>query len=392
MKPHKKLPIAFASAVLAAASLSSQEKVAVLPPQAGRNVSEMNKKTVRSAFLDHISEHGSGFAAFDRHIIDTMIQREPGRQQNTLYNEKAARDIGRKLGVPLVCIIDLTRGEHDFLIECKLVWVDTGRAVSKSGIASGLTNAEIKRASEAVIQKLMPGEPTIVTPSAPKVSAAVRAEPPSRAAAQPSHGHASKSPKEPKKSVKPSHGSEWSYGASLHLVNPGGDLTNDRLFANKVTTGFGLSAFGEFGLNDMMALCGRVDYNIFGEGKLEGSEYSGSYKFTHKLNASVATVFGDYTYGLDSHEKGLYVFAGLGFVRGKLEEEWKAYRGGTLTEDGHDSESGIGLGFSLGVGYNFSNSMGVEASYVTAGNVIVLKNSLVPYGFTWLQASFKYRF
>jgi len=183
MKPHKKLSIAFASAILAAAALSAQEKVAVLPPLAGRNVLEANKKTVRSAFLDYISEHGSGFAAFDRQTIDTMIQRGPAGQPNMLYDEKAARDIGRKLGVPLVCIIDLTRDERELLIECKLVRVDTGRAVSRSGIASGLTNAEIKRASEAAVRDLLAHGGAVLTSSAPTASAAVRAEPATRAAA-----------------------------------------------------------------------------------------------------------------------------------------------------------------------------------------------------------------
>jgi hypothetical protein len=224
MKPHKKLSIVFASVILAAGAISPQEKVAVLPPLGGRNVLEINKKTVRSAFLEYISEPGSGFAAIDRNNIDTMIQREPAGQPNNLYDEKVARDIGRKLGVPLVCIIDLTRDERDFLIECKLVRVDTGRAVSKSEIVSGVTNAELKKASEAVIRKLMAGGGALTASSAPTVSAAartepqnraaaatattpsqaaVRNEPPSRAAAAPSEGNIGKTVNEPMKSLKP---------------------------------------------------------------------------------------------------------------------------------------------------------------------------------------------
>jgi hypothetical protein len=217
----------FAAAILIAAAISPQEKVAVLPPQGGRNVLEINKKTVRSAFLEYISEPGSGFAALDRHSIDMMIQREPSVQPNMLYNEKTAMDIGKKLGVPLVCIIDLTRDERDFLIECKLVRVDTGRAVSKSEIVSGLTNAEIKKASEALIRKLMTGGGAIIAAGAPAVSAAVhtelpssaaatiastpsqvaaaRAEPPSKAATPSGDGNdnANKKVNEPKSSLKP---------------------------------------------------------------------------------------------------------------------------------------------------------------------------------------------
>jgi hypothetical protein len=224
MKPHKKLSIVFAAAILTLSAVSPQEKVAVLPPQVGKTVTEINKKTVRSTFLSYISEPGSGFAAFESHIIDMMVQRETGGQPNMLYDEKVARDIGKKLGVPLVCIIDLTRDEHDFLIECKLVSVDTGRAVSKSEVTSGLTNAELKRASEAVIKKLMAGSGAITTSSAPTASAAVRteptsraaatttstpsqaavrAEPPSKATAAPSEGNVGKTVNEPMKSSKP---------------------------------------------------------------------------------------------------------------------------------------------------------------------------------------------
>jgi len=63
------------------------------------------------------------------------------------------------------------------------------------------------------------------------------------------------------------------FGGGLHIVNPGGDLTNEKEVPIKIKMGFGLSLFGEMGLNDKMALRGRVDYNVFGEGKKEGSIY-----------------------------------------------------------------------------------------------------------------------
>jgi hypothetical protein len=416
MKTHKNLSIAFASAILAAASLYAQEKVAVLPPHGGRNVSEINKKTVRSAFLDYFSELGAGFAAFDRQSIDTMIQKEPAVLPSALYDEKVARDLGKKLGVPLVCIIDLTRDEHDFLIECKLVRVDTGKAVSNSELASSLTNSDIKRASEAAVRKLVAKEGSVATAalaapaaaraephgraaaataSAPSHAAAARTEPPSRAAAPPidAGDNVSRRVNEPKKSLEPSHDSRWSYGVSLHVANPGGDLTNERIIGNKIKMGFGASAFGEFALNDKMALRGRVDYNIFGEGKKEWTSSYGSYKYTDTLNASVATVFADYIYSFGSHEKGLYAFAGLGLVNGKIEAGRKREEThGDATDKGKDSMSGSNLGYALGLGYNFTKHMGAEASYVTASNVIKPERSIMTYGFSWLQASFKYRF
>ena len=154
MKTLGMLFCALAYTVFAASALSAQEKVAVLPPQGGKNVSDISKKTVRNAFLDYLSEPGSGFAAHDSHSIDMTVQ-GPSWRTSALYDEKTARDIGRKLGVPLVCIIDLTRDENEFLIECKLVGVETGLAVSKSVVVSGIGNAELKKGSETAVKKLM---------------------------------------------------------------------------------------------------------------------------------------------------------------------------------------------------------------------------------------------
>ena len=428
MKAHKKLSAVFASAILAVATLSAQGKVAVLPPLAGRNVSEINKKTVRSAFLDYISEPGSGFAAFDRHSIDVMIQKEPAGQPNMLYDEKVARDLGKKLGVPLVCIIDLTRDERDFLIECKLVRVDTGRAVSKSEIASSLNNAEIKRASEAVVRKLMAMEGAVIAsaaPKAPTTHAAVHAEPPSRAAATttptPPHAAAvrteapskaaapardarddfSRRVNEPKQTKGSTYDGKWFHGVSLAIANPSGDLINNKELLGpelnlKAKMGLGLSAFGEFGINDKMALRGRVDYNIFGGGKIEETYY-GNGKETVTLTASATTLFTDFIYRFYSHEKGPYAFAGLGLVNGKLTWDWKdewSYGSNSGKETGSHSDSGSNLGYSVGLGYNFTKNMGVEASYVNASNIIAFKDEDdkdKKYGFSWMQVSFKYR-
>jgi len=154
MKTPRMIFRALAYTIIATASLSAQEKVAVLPPQGVKNVSEINKKTVRDAFLDYLSGPDSSFTAHDKNSIDMTIQRSAWRT-SMLYDEKIARDIGRKLGVPLVCIIDLTREENECLIECKLVNVETGLAVSKSVIVSGMGNAELKKGSETAVRRLM---------------------------------------------------------------------------------------------------------------------------------------------------------------------------------------------------------------------------------------------
>jgi opacity protein-like surface antigen len=406
-----------------AAALTAQERVAVLPPLAGKNVSEINKKTVRSAFLDYISEPGSGFTAFDRYSIDMMIQREPAGQPNMLYDEKAARDIGRKLGVPLVCIIDLTRDERDFLIECKLVSVESGLARSKSEVVSGVTNAEIKKASEALVRKLMvksmaapPSISAAARPTATDSPATSRAAAPDHAAASsPATGRASApssaatnrppaynapATRTARPADRPPSGDRLKWGVGLHIANPSGDITNNKELLGedlylKAKMGLGLSAFAEMALNGKMALRGRLDYNLFGEDKKKEEWYG--YTYTDTFNANAATVFADFIYSFDSHENGLYAFAGLGFVSAKVKWGWKESSSYGSDSDSY-SASGSNLGFSLGLGYNFNRHVGLEASYVAASNAITEKKEYtgadrdLKYGYASMQLSFKCRF
>jgi len=180
---------------------------------------------------------------------------------------------------------------------------------------------------------------------------------------------------------------EWlKFGAGLHIVSPSGDLTDEKAVAAKAKMGFGLSAFGEMGLNANMALRGRLDYNVFGEGEDASSII--------KLKANATTVFADFIYSFDSHEKGFYAFGGLGLVAGKLEYDFKG-----ISVD--FSASGSSLGVSLGCGYNFNKNMGLELSWVSASGVInemkvggettSLKDK-DKIGFDYMQVSFKYRF
>jgi len=191
---------------------------------------------------------------------------------------------------------------------------------------------------------------------------------------------------------------EWlKFGAGLHLANPSGDLTDEKKLSTKVKMGFGLSVFGEMGLNDKMALRGRVDYNIFGEGeKKESGKYDAdTWSETYTMNANATTVFADFIYRFDSHEKGLYAFAGLGLVNCKISWEEKdqwTYDGTPLTEKYSGSESGSNFGFSLGLGYNLTKNMGLEASYTTASDVIKPKESDKKFGYDAMQVSFKFRF
>jgi len=117
----------------------------------------------------------------------------------------------------------------------------------------------------------------------------------------------------------------------------------------------------------------------------------------YKIKANATTVFADCIYRFDSHEKGLYVFAGLGLVNAKAEVE-NNYRWdlpSSISYTDKRSVSGSNLGFSLGLGYNLSSTMGLELSYVSASNVMKrddLDNDDKKLGINWIQVSFKYRF
>jgi hypothetical protein len=196
---------------------------------------------------------------------------------------------------------------------------------------------------------------------------------------------------------------EWlKFGAGLHIASPSGDLVNEKDLLTKVKMGFGLSAFGELGINAKMALRGRVDYNVFGEGEKKESYLDTAYGYlinvtqTVKRTASVTSVFADYIYRFNSHENGFYAFAGLGLVNGK--NDWEIKTSGsaeTITVEGdvlNVPGSGSNLGVSLGVGYSLSNHIAFELLWVSASDVIEIKGEDKKYGCDWMQVSFKYRF
>jgi opacity protein-like surface antigen len=164
------------------------------------------------------------------------------------------------------------------------------------------------------------------------------------------------------------------FGAGLQIVSPLGDSGNGE--AHKVgdfaAMGFGITILGEIGLADRHALRGRVEYHIFGE----------KTRNEVNLNTTAMTVFADYIFRFDSHAKGIYAFGGVGVVNGSI----KYSQGGQS-----ETEEGGGLGFSVGLGYNFSRNLGAEASYVTASGVEFGDRNW-PIDLNWIQLSFKYRF
>jgi opacity protein-like surface antigen len=170
----------------------------------------------------------------------------------------------------------------------------------------------------------------------------------------------------------------WGAGLSIdNSVGKSGGFGPRTKLGDFDRMGFGLSLFGEKGLADRHAVRGRLEYHIFGQDD----------KFSINFNkVSTLTVFADYVFRLDesgSHDKGLYVFGGVGLVNGSVKGDWP---------NDSDKESGSNLGFSVGVGYNFSRNLGVETSYVEANDVVGEDDWPEKIGFSWVQVSLKYRF
>jgi hypothetical protein len=361
--------------IFAAATLSAQERVAVLPPQGGRNVTEINKKTVRSSFLDCISEPGSGYLAHDRNSTDLAVA-EPGGRTSMLYDEKTARDVGRKLGVQLVCIIDLTRDEKEFLIECKLISVDTGLARSKSEIVSGITNAEIKKASETVARRLITRGLTIATDSAPAAKPAVadhaaasKTAAPANTTTKTTSPPATKPPAAKPPAAKPLLDNKygppfdtmWVVGFSI--ASPTGNAEST---VNKIDD-FGMGHFSiGYGAScsfEMKYFRARAEITYFS--KRPATLYS-------------YAVAAEGMYRFNTIDSGLYFFGGAAGIKGD------AYFKFDLPSN--FEPAGFGLGFSAGLGYNFYGQFGVEASYTMANKIIESSN------LEWAQVSLRFRF
>ena len=167
---------------------------------------------------------------------------------------------------------------------------------------------------------------------------------------------------------------DFRFGAGLSVVNPYGDLSDT------AKLGFGVSAFGELGFTQSQALRGRVEYALFGEKDLThlGTDSLGI-KYTGSANALL--LFADYILRLESHNKGLYAFGGVGIVNGTFKVE------GSLSGiSASESESKSKLGYSAGAGYNFNRNLGLEASLTATdgGDEFI--------DFNYVRVSFKYRF
>ena len=127
--------------------------MAVLPPLVDKGVSNLTGRVVMSAFSEYLSAPDSGYEVYDREHTDKLVG-ELGEQRGGMYSDSTARDMGKRAGVQHVCISQLSKEGDEFLVECKVIDVETGKARTTSEFAKG-GNDEVRRASVAVIKKLL---------------------------------------------------------------------------------------------------------------------------------------------------------------------------------------------------------------------------------------------
>jgi opacity protein-like surface antigen len=182
----------------------------------------------------------------------------------------------------------------------------------------------------------------------------------------------------PAATLKAEEGFRW--GLMGSLASPMGDLSKKE--GANAGMGFGLTALGEYGFNDKMALRGRIGYTMFG-GNSAGAKSTYYVEYT----PGIYNVSADLVYSFDSLETGFYVLGGLGYMSSELNfEVWAG--GQKLGNVSVDNASG--LGFSAGLGFNFTKNMGAELKYNSS---LGWKNEdKGHFDWNWIEASFIYRF
>lgn len=148
------------------------------------------------------------------------------------------------------------------------------------------------------------------------------------------------------------------YGLSLQLNSPTGDLKND----TDKNLGAGASFLVQWDLGQGHALRPRFDVNVFNVSQYEPSH--SNYRESRNLNALGLGL--DYLYYLNGMPKGLYVTAGLGVTRWNLAYSTSDKVGNTYTSSYDTNKNTTSLGAAAGLGWQFTRVIGLEARFVHA--------------------------
>ena len=140
------------------------------------------------------------------------------------------------------------------------------------------------------------------------------------------------------------------FGLQVHASIPSGDLKT--AVDNK--PGAGLGAHVTFDLSGGHLIRPRFDAVLFPESDLSG----------FKTKARDLSLGADYLYFPGGRPDGLYVTAGVGLHRWKVDRTTPALP--PLWPASSDSQASSRFGYSAGLGYNFNRSVGVELRYTSS--------------------------
>jgi hypothetical protein len=149
------------------------------------------------------------------------------------------------------------------------------------------------------------------------------------------------------------------FGVQAHGNAPLGDLKD----AVDSKPGFGAGVHLTWNLGGGHAIRPRLDYIFFPEnGAYAADGYGVSASGKYKVSDLAVGV--DYLYFIEGKDEGLYLTAGLGLNRWKVDYDYSV-RIGNVTTSGSESDSTNKAGFAVGAGYNFNRSFGAEIRYTT---------------------------
>jgi tetratricopeptide (TPR) repeat protein len=107
-------------------ALPQEKRVAILEPEGNEAVTQMNKKLVRSAIKEIISNTQiyQPIARNDA-SIDALLKKQ-NFQNSELYDNGMAKKLGDMLKADLICTVELHAENGDYLIDCDIVDVQSG--------------------------------------------------------------------------------------------------------------------------------------------------------------------------------------------------------------------------------------------------------------------------
>jgi hypothetical protein len=151
---HSIRAFALGLAALLCSALSAQDlRMAVLQP-AGDKEAQSHLALVRNA-LSEVVTSTSGFQAFDRARTDQILK-EHHFQNNGLVSSKEARELGKMMGVDLICVSELQWMRDGLFINGQIIDIVTGEVVGAKGeLVESVASKEIMDGARGVMAEML---------------------------------------------------------------------------------------------------------------------------------------------------------------------------------------------------------------------------------------------